>query len=319
MRAQRATLIQVGSCRVTNALLLLLAQALHFLLQEALALLLLGVLGAPPRVQLKTPHFAASYQPAASARSQQPRSSPCRWTPCPGPPDPDAASPQRPAGPAARHYVQYEQTGGTEVGRQGCRREKCQEALCSRLLLLSLLVVVPSSRWTCPEWCARWCGSKSFMIKFIFKSAASLRSMTPRLDLSPIWTASRRAARCRRDSRHSESPEAATGVALASKDRHPGCNTHTQASEPVPPASLRAPTRPPAGAARLRCRSHPPKAAARLALTPKVRRHSAQSQRNNGWARADHGRARRREHAHGRGAAIVGTKVALLAVSGRSS
>ena len=46
MRAQRATLIQVGSCRVTNALLLLLAQALHFLLQEALALLLLGVLGA---------------------------------------------------------------------------------------------------------------------------------------------------------------------------------------------------------------------------------------------------------------------------------
>ena len=41
MHAQRATLIQVGSCRVTNALLLLLAQALHFLLQEALALLLL--------------------------------------------------------------------------------------------------------------------------------------------------------------------------------------------------------------------------------------------------------------------------------------
>ena len=38
MRAQRATLIQVGSCPVTNALLLLLAQALHFLLQEALAL-----------------------------------------------------------------------------------------------------------------------------------------------------------------------------------------------------------------------------------------------------------------------------------------
>ena len=46
MRAQRATLIQVCSCQVTNVLLLLLAQALHFLLQEALALLLLGVLGA---------------------------------------------------------------------------------------------------------------------------------------------------------------------------------------------------------------------------------------------------------------------------------
>ena len=42
MHAQRATLIQVGSCRVTNALLLLLAQALHFLLQEALARLLLS-------------------------------------------------------------------------------------------------------------------------------------------------------------------------------------------------------------------------------------------------------------------------------------
>jgi hypothetical protein len=98
-------------------------------------------------------------------------------------------------------------------------------------------------------------------------------------------------------------------VPPASKDRHPGCNTHTQVSEPVPPASLRAPTRPPAGATRLRCRSHPPKAAAQLALAPKVRRHSAQSQRNNGGVRADHGRARRREHAHGRGATIVGTKV----------
>jgi hypothetical protein len=29
--------MQAGSCRVTNSLLLLLAQALHFLLQEALA------------------------------------------------------------------------------------------------------------------------------------------------------------------------------------------------------------------------------------------------------------------------------------------
>ena len=46
MRAQRATRIQVGSCRVTNALLLLLAQALHFLLPQALALHALGVLGA---------------------------------------------------------------------------------------------------------------------------------------------------------------------------------------------------------------------------------------------------------------------------------
>ena len=83
MRAQRATLIQVGSCRVTNALLLLLAQALHFLLQEALALLLLGVLGALLPVQLKTLHFASSCPPAAGARSGQPRISPCRWIPCP--------------------------------------------------------------------------------------------------------------------------------------------------------------------------------------------------------------------------------------------
>ena len=99
MHAQRATLIQVGSCRVTNALLLLLAQALHFLLQEALALLLLGVLGAPPRVQLKTPHFAASYPPAAGARSQQPRSSPCRWIPCPGLPEKRASHLHRQVGP----------------------------------------------------------------------------------------------------------------------------------------------------------------------------------------------------------------------------
>ena len=81
--------------------------------------------------------------------------------------------------------VQNEQTGGTEAGRQGCRKEKCREALCSHLLLLSLLVVVPSSRWTCPEWCARKCWSKSFMIKFIFKSAASLRSMTPETRSEP--------------------------------------------------------------------------------------------------------------------------------------
>ena len=123
------------------------------------ALLLLGVLGALLLVQLKTPHFASSYPPAAGARSSQPRISPCRWIPCPGPPDPGAASLHRPAGPAAQHYVQNEQTGGTEVDRQGCRKEKCREALCSRLLLLPLLVVVPGSGWTCPEWCARRCCS----------------------------------------------------------------------------------------------------------------------------------------------------------------
>ena len=99
MHAQRATLIQVGSCRVTNALLLLLAQALHFLLPQALALSLLGVLGAPPRVQLKTPHFASSYPPAASARSDQPRSSPCRWIPCPGLPEKRASHLSRQVGP----------------------------------------------------------------------------------------------------------------------------------------------------------------------------------------------------------------------------
>jgi hypothetical protein len=106
-------------------LLLLLAQALHFLLLLALALSLLGVLGAHLLAQLKTPQFASSYPPAAGARSEQPRFSPCRWVPCPRLPDPGAASTHRPAGPAARHYVQNGQTGGTEVGRQGCRKEKC--------------------------------------------------------------------------------------------------------------------------------------------------------------------------------------------------
>ena len=133
----------------------------------------------PPWVQLKTPQFASSCPPAAGARSEQPRFSPCRWVPCPRLPDPGAASTHRPAGPAARHYVQNGQTGGTEVGRQGCWKEKCRQALCSRLLLLPLLVVVPASRWTSPEWCHRSCFSKSFMIKFILKSAASLSSMTP--------------------------------------------------------------------------------------------------------------------------------------------
>ena len=73
--------------------------------------------------------------------------------------------------------VQYEQTGGTEVGRQGCRREKCREALVSRLILLPLCAVAPGSRWTCPGWCARKCSSKSFMIKFILKSMVAINSM----------------------------------------------------------------------------------------------------------------------------------------------
>ena len=68
MRAQRATLIQVGSCRVTNALLLLLAQALDFLLQEALALLLLGVLGAPLLGATENAPFRA-FPPTSSRRT----------------------------------------------------------------------------------------------------------------------------------------------------------------------------------------------------------------------------------------------------------
>jgi hypothetical protein len=69
--------------------------------------------------------------------------------------------------PSARHKVAKKRAlvrtsawlRALEVGRQGCRREKCQEALCSHLLLL--LSVVPGSRWTCPGWCARRCCSKS--------------------------------------------------------------------------------------------------------------------------------------------------------------
>ena len=69
-------------------------------------------------VPLKTPHFASSHPPAAGARSDQPRISPYRWVSCPGSPDPGAASLHRPAGPAAQHYVQNEQTGGTEAGQR---------------------------------------------------------------------------------------------------------------------------------------------------------------------------------------------------------
>ena len=56
----------------------------------------------PPHV---LPRHHLSCPPAASARSGQPRISPCRWIPCPGPPDPGAASLHRPAGPAAQHYA----------------------------------------------------------------------------------------------------------------------------------------------------------------------------------------------------------------------
>ena len=71
IRAQRATLIQVGSCRVTNALLLLLAQALHFLLQAALALPLLGVLGALlPVATTIDQHLLLHHTMAESGRRQ---------------------------------------------------------------------------------------------------------------------------------------------------------------------------------------------------------------------------------------------------------
>jgi len=111
------------------------------------ALLLLGVLGALLLVQLKTPHFASSYPPAAGTRSSQPRISPCRWTPCPGPPDPCAASLHRPAGPAAQHYVQNEQTGGTEVDRQGFRKEKCREALVPVVQYQPHFISLPSTTY----------------------------------------------------------------------------------------------------------------------------------------------------------------------------
>ena len=113
---------------------------------------------------------------------------------------------------------QYEQTGMTEVDRQGCWKEKCREALCSRLLLLSLLVVVPSSGWTCLEWCGGLSISVGMLIKFILKSVASLRSMTPGDSVSVVklnpqqqlshasyttdsWSADRQPAQIRQDQR----------------------------------------------------------------------------------------------------------------------
>ena len=71
------------------------------------------------------------------------------------------------------------------MGRQGCRREKCREALVSRLILLPLCAVAPGSRWTCPEWCGGLSISAGMVIKFILKSAASLSSMTPETRSEP--------------------------------------------------------------------------------------------------------------------------------------
>jgi len=98
-------------------------------------------------VQLKTPHFAPSHPPAAGARSSQPRISPYRWTPCPGPPDPDAPGLHRPAGPATQHYVQNEQTGGTEADRQGFRKEKCREALVPVVQYQPHFISLPSTTY----------------------------------------------------------------------------------------------------------------------------------------------------------------------------
>ena len=55
--------------------------------------------GAPPRVQLETPHFATSYPTAAGARSEQPRVSPYRRAPCPRPPEKRASHLSRLVGP----------------------------------------------------------------------------------------------------------------------------------------------------------------------------------------------------------------------------
>ena len=151
MRAQRATLIQVGSCRVTNALPLLLAQALHFLLPQALAPHALRVLGALlPGAAENAP--SRTFPPTSSWRTL--RSAPYLALPmdplprttrsrCCQPPSTSRSS-------CTALRVQNEQTGGTEVDRQGCRKEKCREALCSRLLLLPRLGSLPSAWDTCP-------------------------------------------------------------------------------------------------------------------------------------------------------------------------
>ena len=64
------------------------------------------------------------------------------------------------------------------MGRHGCQRWKCREALFSALLLLSDLTPVPGSRKTCPSRCLKSCHSKSVMISVSLKSVASSSSMT---------------------------------------------------------------------------------------------------------------------------------------------
>ena len=130
MHAQRATLIQVGSCRVTNALPLLLAQALHFLLQEALALPLLGVLGALLPVQLKTPHFASSYPPAAGARSDHTHSSPYRSIPCPGQPEKRASHLSRQVGPGELQHGHIRRGTAITGGWTGLREREAPTGTC---------------------------------------------------------------------------------------------------------------------------------------------------------------------------------------------
>ena len=98
-------------------------------------------------VPLKTPHFASSRPPAAGARSIQPRISGCRWIVGMGPPNPGAAGLHRPAGPAAQHYVQNEQTGGTEADRQGFRKEKCREALVPVVQYQPHFISLPSTTY----------------------------------------------------------------------------------------------------------------------------------------------------------------------------
>jgi hypothetical protein len=124
--------------------------------------------------------LAPLYPPANSGRSTHTHSLLCRLMACPEPPDPGVCHLVRPARPAPQHCGQKEQTGTSsgEVGRHGCQRWKCREALFSALLLLSDLTPVPGSRKTCPSRCLKSCHSKSVMISVSLKSVASSSSMT---------------------------------------------------------------------------------------------------------------------------------------------
>jgi hypothetical protein len=81
-------------------------------------------------VQLKTPHFASSYPPAAGARSDHTHSSPYRSIPCPGQPEKRASHLSRQVGPGELQHGHIRRGTAITGGWTGLREREAPTGTC---------------------------------------------------------------------------------------------------------------------------------------------------------------------------------------------